>query len=147
MNKMTIQNISSAIVVLSMPDLHFRRELTPGRSCQIDEDLYNEMCFDPGFNGLIEDHYISIIKVDEENHSTQVTGQAMNGAQIAEMLDKQDVTAFAQFIPKAAQAERDTVVQMAIEKRITQPAFVSLIKKYCGTDVIQAISMQHLAEE
>ena len=63
------------------------------------------------------------------------------------MFDTSDITAFAKFIPTAAQGEKDTVVKLAIEKGITNSAFTALIKKYCGVDVINAISIKHQSEE
>ena len=63
------------------------------------------------------------------------------------MLEKQDITAFAKFIPNAAPAEKDTVVQLAVDMGITNGGFVTLIKKYCDVDVISAINTKHLVEE
>lgn len=147
MDKITIKNISSANVVLSFEDLKFRRELTPGRSVTLDHEMYNEMTFDPGFNSLVEEHYLKVEGLDEDEHIAADSSSVFDRAALAEMLDKQDITAFAKFIPAAAPAEKETVVQLAIEKRITNNAIVALIKKYCDVDIISAIHMQHQAEE
>lgn len=145
MDKITIKNISTATVVISVPDLKLRRELIPGRAFSVSKEDYDEMSFDPGFNGLINDHYIAVNGLDEdaiiETHAVYDFGA------IGQMLDALDVTAFAKFIPTAAQAERDTVVNLAINKGITHPAFVKLIKQYCDVDVIAAINRKHQVEE
>lgn len=146
MDKITIKNISTATVVVSVPDLKIRRELIPGRSFNVSREDYEEMTFDPGFNGLINDHYLSVIGLDEETFVEDNT-PVYDFSAIANMLDKLDVTAFAKFIPTAAQAERDTVVKFAVEKGITHPAFVKLIKQYCDVDVIAAINRKHQVEE
>jgi hypothetical protein len=63
------------------------------------------------------------------------------------MFDKNDITGFAKFIPNATESEKDSVVKIAVDKGITSPAFVALIKKYCDVDIINAINMKHQAEE
>jgi len=63
------------------------------------------------------------------------------------MLDKSDITAFAKFIPTATEAEKDSVVQLAVDKGITHSGFVALIKKYCDVDIINAINVKHQSEE
>lgn len=147
MDKIAIQNISSATVVIAAPDIRFRRELTPGRTVNISKEDYEELSFDPGFAGLIEDHYIVISGLDEDADIPQTKTPIYSSKDLSAMLDKLDITAFAKFIPTAAPAEKETVVQLAIDKGITNPAIVSLIKKYCDVDVISAINLKHLAEE
>ena len=59
------------------------------------------------------------------------------------MLDALDVSTFAKMIPTAAKAEKDTIVELAIKKGITHPAFVKLIQQYCDVDIIEAINKKH----
>lgn len=145
MEKVTIKNISSANIILSFEDLRFRRELVPGRSVQVEKDTYEEMLFDPGFSSMIDEHYLQII--GKEIEDTVPITSTFDRNTIAKIFDDQDVTTFAKMIPTAAPAEKDTIVQLAIDKKVTNNAFVSLIKKYCDVDIISAIHMQHLAEE
>lgn len=148
MDKITIKNISSATVVLAMPELKFRRELIPGRSIKLSKEDYEELMFDPGINGLVGAHYIEITGLDPEEAEELVTsGPIFDKVALEAMLDNQDVTAFAKMIPTAAQAEKETIAQLAIDKGITHPAFVKLIKQYCGIDVISAINRKHQLEE
>lgn len=146
MDKISIKNISSATVVISVPELKFRRELIPGRSINVSKEDYDELIFDPGINGLINDHYISIIGA-EDDVSENVPENVFEKSDLEKILDKQDITAFAKMIPTAKQAEKDTIVQLAIEKGITHPAFVKLIKQYCDVDVISAINRKHQLED
>lgn len=146
MDKITIKNISSATVVISAPELKFRRELIPGRSINISKEDYDELIFDPGINGLINDHYISITGA-EDNVPEGVSENVFEKSDLEKILDTQDVTAFAKMIPTAKQAEKDTIVQLAVEKGITHPAFVKLIKQYCDVDVINAINRKHQLED
>jgi len=61
-----VKNISSAFVVLTLPDLRFRRELMPGREIPVSEEEYETMMFDPGINILVQNHFISFSGVEEE---------------------------------------------------------------------------------
>lgn len=146
MSNIQIKNTSSATVVLSIPELRFRRELVPGRVIGVSKEEYEEMSFDPGFNTMVRDHYITVTGVDESEAVVESNESVFDEKAIAKMFDEQNVTAFAQFIPTAAPAEKETVVKLAVEKGITNGGFTALIQKYCGVDVIGAINTKHLAE-
>lgn len=146
MGKITIKNVSTANVILSIPEIAFRRELSPGREIGITEQEYNDIMFDPGVTTLVRDHYIQINGVEEDQQVEEI-GQVFDKDVISKMLDKQDITAFAKFIPNAQPAEKDTIIKLAVEKGITNSAFTALINKYCGVDIIKAINTKHLAEE
>ena len=140
----TVKNVSSATVVLSLPDLRFRRELVPGRIITISQEEYDNMMFDPGINVFINDHTLEFKNTDD----TQTIPQQniVEPAQIRKMLEELDITSFAKFIPTAAEAEKETVVKFAVDMGITNPGFVALIKKYCDVDIINAINTKHLVE-
>lgn len=147
MEKITIKNVSSANIILSFEDLNFRRELVPGRSVTVDKSMYDEMLFDVGFDSMINEHYLQILGLEKDEKPAEVETDVVDRMTIAKILDNSDITAFAKLIPNAAPAEKESIVQLAIEKRITTPAIVNLIKKYCDVDIISAIHMQHQAEE
>lgn len=143
-----VKNVSSALIVIALPDIHFRRELVPGRTIPISHEEYEAMMFDPGVMAMVEDHSLQFNGIEEE----QVVAPAMNETiyepnEIQKMLEEQNITKFAKFIPNAAPAEKDTVVKLAIDMGITNSGFVALIKKYCDVDVISAINTKHLVEE
>ena len=146
MNNITIKNVSTATVYLFVPSIKFNRELVPGRVVPVTQEEYDELTFDPGFMSLLNSHYITVNGV-EEDKQVEVIKDVYEADQIAQMLDKLDVTAFAKFIPKATDAEKESVINLAVEKGITQQTFVALIKKYCDVDIIKAINMKHEAEE
>ena len=146
MSQITMKNISTASIVVSVPEINFRRELAPGRTVPLTRAQYDDLMFDPGFTTLVRSHYISVSGI-EENKQVEQVGEVFDTIAISKMLDDQDVTAFAKFIPNAAPAEKDTVVQMAIDKGITNSAITALIKKYCNVDVIKAINIKHELEE
>lgn len=141
-----IKNVSTSLVSLYVPSIRFNRELTPGRAIPITEEEYEELTFDPGFMALVNGHYIVINGVPEEQQVANV-GPVFEASAIQKMLLDGDVTAFAKFIPKATEAEKESAVTLAVEHKITHAGIVALINKYCGVDVINAINMKHDAEE
>ena len=141
-----IKNASTSLVSLYAPSVRFNRELTPGRSIPVTQEEYEELTFDPGFMALVNGHYIVVEGVSEEQQVADV-GQVFEASKIQKMLLDNDVTAFAKFIPKATQAEKESAITLAIEHKITNQGFVTLIKKYCGVDIIDAIAKKHDAEE
>ena len=143
MSQITVKNISSGTVILSMPDINFRRELIPGRVIPISQEEYNNLIFDPGVDTLVQGHYIEFSGIEAEQAVSISETPVFDVEKINKMLNKLNITAFANFIPTAMDAEKETVVKMAIEKGITNPAFVALIKKYCGVDIIEAININH----
>lgn len=146
MEKVTITNISNATVSLFVPEIKLNRELVPGRSIVIEKDMYNDLVFDTGFNSLVNGHYLKVEGL-EEDEKVEVELPTYSKADISKILDELDITAFAKFIPTAAPAEKETVVDLAVEKGITHSAIVQLIKKYCGRDIIDLINMRHQEEE
>lgn len=149
MSNLSIKNISSATVILSAPNIRFRRELPPGRIVPLAQDEYEELSFDSGFSALLNGHYIQVLGLEEEKEAIALNNQisVYSAVDIEKILDDLNITEFAKFLPTAAEAEKETVVKLAVEKGITNSAFTALIKKYCGIDVINAINMKHQAEE
>ena len=146
MKNITLKNISSAKVNISIPSIRFNRQLMPGRVIPLSEEEYQEFTYEPGCMNLLNGHYVRISGL-EESQQVNPNEKIFEQTDIAAMLDKLDVTAFAKFIPNATAAEKETVVGLAVEKGITNNAFVTLIKKYCDVDIINAINMKHQAEE
>lgn len=149
MSNLSIKNISSANIVLTAPNIRFRRELSPGRALPLTAEEYEELSFDSGFSALLDGHYLQMFGLDEDKEAVTVDGadKVYSATDIDKILDTLDITTFAKFLPTAADAEKETVVKLAIEKGITNGGFTALIKKYCGVDVISAINMKHQAEE
>lgn len=142
----TVKNVSSAIVVLTLPELRFHKTLVPGRTIPINQEEYDTMMFDPGINTMITNHFIAFSGVEDASQE-ELQEKIFDPAAIKAMLEKQDITNFAKFIQTAAPAEKDTVVKLAVDLGITNSGFVTLIKKYCDVDIISAINTKHLVEE
>lgn len=141
-----IKNVSTSTVSLYVPEIKFNRELTPGRIIPISNEEYEELTFDPGFNALVNGHYIKIYGLEEEQR-VEVVENIVEASEIEKMLVEGNVTAFAKFIPNATPAEKESAVTLAVEHKITNAGIVALIKKYCDVDIISAIAVKHEAEE
>lgn len=145
MEKIMLKNISTATVYVVSD--RFRRELVPGRSVPISRAVYDDLMFDPGFINLVEGHYVKITGVEEDKAVIENEENVFDFEMIAKMFDEKDYVGFAKFIPTATAAEKDSVIEIAVKKGITDNGFTALIKKYCNVDVIAAINHKHLAEE
>ena len=141
-----IKNISTSLISLYAPNIHFNRELMPGREIPVSQEEYEELTFDTGFMSLVNGHYLKINGIEEEQQ-VEVVENVFEASEIEQMLVKNDVTKFAKFIPNATDAEKESAVTLAIEHKITNAGIVALIKKYCDTDIISAIAVKHDAEE
>lgn len=141
-----IKNISTNLVSLYVPNIHFNRELMPGREIPVSQEEYEELTFDTGFMQLVSGHYVKILGVEEEQ-AVEVVENVFEASEIEQMLVKNDVTKFAKFIPNATDAEKESAVTLAVQHKITNAGIVALIKKYCDVDIIQAIAAKHDAEE
>lgn len=141
-----IKNVSTSLVSLFFPDIRFNRELPPGREIPVSDEDYQEMTFDSGFMALVNGHYIRVSGVEEEQQ-VSIIENIVEASEIKKMLETNDVTAFAKFIPNATDAEKDSAVTLAVDLKVTNSGIVALIKKYCGVDIINAIAAKHDAEE
>lgn len=137
-----IKNVSSSMVVIAVPEISFRRELTPGRELKVTKDVYDDLAFDNGFMSLVRGHYLKVSGLEEDDVQEDV-GTVVSADEISKMLDSGNVTAFAKFLPTASQAERETAAKLAIEKNISNPGFTVLINKYCNVDVVHAIDVKN----
>ena len=141
-----IKNISTNLISLYIPNIHFNRELMPGREIPVSQEEYEELTFDAGFMSLVNGHYLKVNGVEEEQ-AVEIVENVFEASEIEKMLVTGDVTKFAKFIPNASEAEKESAVTLAVEHKITNAGIVALIKKYCGIDVISAIAAKHDAEE
>ena len=146
MNKITLKNISSSTVIVSVPDISFRRELLPGRTIPIKQEEYDAMIFDPGIDMLIQGHFIKIDGLEEEEEAVNTEENIYEAADIKKMITEHDITSFAKFLPNASEAEKESVIKIAVAEKITDNGFIALIKKYCDVDIIAAINIQHQLE-
>ena len=102
----TIKNVSSSDVAIWLPGVNFNRTFTPGRVVAITQEVYDELCNDPGTLALIRGHYIKVDGIEKDEQVEEDSRPVFDMSMINEMLDKNDVTGFAKFIPTATSAEK-----------------------------------------
>lgn len=147
MNRITVKNISSGTVVLSVPEINFNRSLAPGRVIPITQEQYDDLLFDPGVQVLTRAGYIKFFGVAEGSELEVNEASIKERSEIEEMMAKRDIVAFAKYIPNASPAAKDVIVSYAVNNNVVDNAFTALIKKYCDVDVISAISIKRQSEE
>ena len=145
-NKITIKNISTTTVCI-IGENKFRRELVPGREIAIPRAVYDELMYDSGFNNLLAAHFIRVTGVAEDEAPVLQSERIYDAEKIAEILKTKNYTELASLLPTATIAEKDSLVELAIKNDIVDNGVNTLIKKYCGVDVISAINQKHQAME
>lgn len=150
MARITIKNVSTSTVTIIDENItpRYRVVLAPGREVPIKRENYESLTFDGGFNNLVAAHFIKINGLTDDNAVELIdNSKVYDVATIENFFDKKDYAGFAKFLPTATMAEKDTVVELATKKGITDHGFTVLIQKYCGVDVINANLLRHQAEE
>ena len=145
MSRITIKNVSTATVYINDPETRLNRELKPGRELGITDEQYENFTFDTGFLNILRNGFIKVSGLKEDEKVEDNIVHAIGKDIIKNMLESHDITSFAKFIPDATPADKEAAVEIARELKITDNAFTALIKKYCGVDIINAISIQHQA--
>ena len=141
-----IKNIGSSTVTIICPDFKFRRKLPLGREIPVAKEIYDELCYDTGFQSMVKFGMLKVSGAEIEDAEVIETDYTVLSADgIKEIFETKDITKFAKIIPNAAPATKDSIVKLATEMRIVDAGFVALINKYCNVNVMDAISAQ--AEE
>lgn len=143
-----VKNISNYKVCLVSPDTKTHRTLMPGREIGLTQEVYDELTFDNGFNKLIRCGALKVTGVNAEVAEViESPFTSVSTEEIRTIYKDKDYTAFTKVIQNASPATKEAMVAIAIEDRIADNAFVSLLKKYCDVDIIEAISVQAKAAE
>lgn len=143
-----IKNISSYTLYVIAPDFKFHRKLMPNREVGVSQEIYDELTFDNGFEKLVRNGSLKVTGVDETvSEVINVPFETLSPAEIKKIYEDKDYAKFTKVIQKASPATKESMVSVAVEMRISDNAFVSLIKKYCDVNIIEAISVQVQAEE
>ena len=146
----SIKNTSNSNVVISVPDLDFRRELVPSRTVSIEKEKFEELSFDPGLQSLIRGGFLTVSGLDEEEASMieAPLGETTTREDVKKIYKAKDYAKFVKLVKNASPAAKEIITQVAVEEKLTDTGFVQLIKQYCDNfDVIGAINFQHQATE
>lgn len=143
-----VKNISNYTVYVVSPDTNTHRKLMPGREIGISQEVYDELSFDIGFEKLVKHGSLRVSGVDKNVAEVIETPFiSLTPEEIRKIFKDKNYTNFTKAVQNASPATKEAMVAIAIEDRITDNAFVALIKKYCDVDVVAAIATQIQAEE
>lgn len=143
-----VKNISNYTIYVIAADYNFHRKLNPGREISVTQEVYDELTFDLGFEKLVRGGALKVTGVNEEvSEVIEVPYETLTPAEIKKIFEEKDYAKFTKAIQNASPATKESIVAVAVDNRISDNAFISLIKKYCGVNVIEAISVQVQAEE
>ena len=143
-----VKNISTNDVYVIAHDMKFRRKLAPGREIGLDKDVYDELTFDTGFEKFVRNGILRVSGVNEiESEVIESPFTVLSADEIQKIFEEKDYAKFTKSIQNASPATKDSIVELAVKMRITDNAFVTLINKYIGINVVEAIATQAQAEE
>ena len=150
MAKVKLTNTSTATVYVESTLDNFKLILPPSRIVEITEKQYDGVSYDQGFQSLVGSGFIKVENPNEvENFNIPVTEETkITKEEVKKIYSDKNYSKFTTLIQKASPAAKDVFTEVAVEMKVTDNAFVALIKKYCNNfDVIKAISFKHEAEE
>ena len=146
MSKAKIKNTSSYRVSIILDNVRYRRDLNPGQETTLPEDVFEEFNYDNGCRNYVRNGFIKVITDDEtikESIPEMPKDVDMNAEDI---LTKNTVQDLAKVLKEASPAMKEKIVAAAIKNSIMDAARVALIKQHCGTDVLQALTLQRSVE-
>lgn len=145
-NKVQIKNLSSYGVTINLPNVRFRRSLNPYQSCTLPEDVFEEFNYDSGCREMVRAGAIKVITEDPEIKEQIVEVPAVVEVDIKELLTEKTVSELNNVLKEASANLRSRIAEEAINLSVADLPRVTLIKKYCNVDVVEAISLQRSVE-
>ena len=143
-----IKNISNYTLYVVAPDFNFLRKLNPGREIPVAQEVYDELSFDAGFEKLVRNGSLKVLGVDEAvSEVIESPFKTLSPAEIRKIYEEKNYAEFAKVIKDASPATKEAMTDVAIEMRLSDNGFISLLKKYCDVNVIEAIAIQIQATE
>ena len=138
-----VKNVGSSTVIILCTDLRFRRKLMPGREVALTKEVYDELSFDTGFQTLVQVGSLRVSGAETEDSEVIMSDKTvLSREEIKEIFEKKDYSKFAKEIKDASPATKESVAAVAVEMRVVDNGFVSLINKYCNMDLLSAIANQ-----
>jgi hypothetical protein len=115
----------------------------PGREVALTKEVYDELSFDTGFQTLVQVGSLRVSGAETEDSEVIVSDKTvLSREEIKEIFEKKDYSKFAKEIKDASPATKESVAAVAVEMRVVDNGFVSLINKYCNMDLLSAIANQ-----
>ena len=124
-----VKNISNYTIYVIAADYNFHRKLNPGREISVTQEVYDELTFDLGFEKLVRGGALKVTGVDAEvSEVIEVPYETLTPAEIKKIFEEKDYAKFTKAIQNASPATKESIVAVAVDNRISDNAFISLIK-------------------
>ena len=150
--KVTVKSMVNYTVILNIPYLRFKREFTKeGEMKSIDFDTLFEGMTTQGVRTLFDEGILYIenqkdrIDLGLEEEGQEEKFKVLNRTQIIKLLKIDPISTLEDMLPKLPREQINRIAEVAIAEKFTDFDKCSLIKKYCGTDIIS--SVQNMFEE
>ena len=145
-DKVVIKNLSSYKVGINLANVRFRRDLTPGQSCPLAPDVFEEFNYDPGCRAMVRAGVLKVITESEEIREQLVETAEIVEIDIKKLLVEETVSELNRVLNEASDNLKSRIVEEAIKLSIADAARVALIKKHCGVDIVNSLSLQRSIE-
>ncbi|MDD4876979.1 MAG: hypothetical protein PHQ86_07640 [Dehalococcoidales bacterium] len=152
--KIPVKNTSNNELLISLPDIRFKRKWPAGATFKIDLSILQEAIYDGGFMTLMNKGILFIDSKEarvelglEEEDAKEPTIKVYTGAQILKLLKASPTDEFVAALDSMSNEQRLMVADIAIEQKTTDINKAEAIKKACGVDVVKAIQLKAQNEE
>ena len=146
MAKVKIKNTSTYKLSIILENVRYRRDLNPGAETTLPEDVFEEFNYDNGCRNYVRNGFIKVITDDEDIKESLPEAPKDIDMDAERLVTKKTVQELAAVLKEASTAMKDKVVQAAIKHSIADAPRVTLIKTYCGVDVLNALALQRSME-
>ena len=158
MEKKKVEVVSKVggTVILSVPDLHFRREFRrKGAKVLVDKDILEEAIFNPGIEALFQSGALYIedlavkkeLGLEPEDAKEPENIIVLNDAQIKRYLTVAPTHELKEIVEKLTPESKNELVEYAIANNISDYNKVKILKEATGIDVLNAIKLRHEEKE
>ena len=143
--KVYVKNVSSFVIELNLRQVRYVRDLEPGQTVGLAEDVFEEFSCDPGCKSLLRDGFLKVITEDDEVQqqiAEIAPSKTTEEVNVRDLLMNQSAQKLGIALKEASPALKEQIVEMAMSLSIADPARVNLIKHYCNVDILQALALQ-----
>ena len=130
-----VKNIGSSNLTIICPDLKFRRKLPAGREIPVAKDIYDELCYDTGFQAMVKYGMLKITGAEiEDAEVIETEYEALSADEIREIFEKKDITKL-QLVQKLNLVI--PVLQIVIDQQNTMKEMLStLIQRMLKVEIV-----------
>lgn len=154
--KIRVTNMTKGSIGVKVPALSFAREwMAQGSYFDIDEELLEELMYDPGFKYMIDQGMLYIEDMSTKQELGIEPPDATEPVNVIVLTDKErrrymvnlSQEEFEEKVSKLTLEQVRLLADYAIDNRLADYDKAKVLKKICQKDVIQAIKLNDQAKE